>query len=353
MTERQTWFPSSVRGHRIGGLVCDRIDIHNGVESERSKLMLGSPIEATSLGCASAVPVERNVFSSDIRIGGSQYLVDVREGTQRALFKHDRKFTIDAIILTSADRSSMLGLPGLLSTLSFHVDRTHPITIYTPSNAYFKVREMLAWFGGFSFPVNVKEVSEEEVFIQEDDHEVKAVPNDGDKNSIGLAFVESDVRGEFDRETAIDLGVPPGPKFGQLCSGESVELNDGTLVTPDDVLGDAPTKKKLVFSGKTPVCDTLIAEARNATALIHDLGFGPYDTSVPNRPTSDDIGDLIHETGCESVHLTHLASQIQHLSDGDLLSSIDSQGIQISVFSEGTTLDIDRTTVDIIAPQTL
>ncbi|KAF1947401.1 hypothetical protein EJ02DRAFT_333978 [Clathrospora elynae] len=44
-------------------------------------------------------------------------------------------------------------------------------------------------------------------------------------------------RGQFDVARAKALGVKPGPDFGKLTAGESVENADGALVTPDQVMG--------------------------------------------------------------------------------------------------------------------
>ncbi|EHL01759.1 putative ribonuclease Z 1 [Glarea lozoyensis 74030] len=44
-------------------------------------------------------------------------------------------------------------------------------------------------------------------------------------------------RGKFDPKTAIKLGVKPGPLFRQLTEGNSVTIEDGTVVTPDMVMG--------------------------------------------------------------------------------------------------------------------
>jgi ribonuclease Z len=47
-------------------------------------------------------------------------------------------------------------------------------------------------------------------------------------------------RGKFDTKAAIKLKVPKGPAFSRLARGENVTLEDGTVVTPGQVL--APTK---------------------------------------------------------------------------------------------------------------
>ena len=47
-------------------------------------------------------------------------------------------------------------------------------------------------------------------------------------------------RGKFERAKAIALGLKPGASYSQLAAGESVQAEDGSIITPDMVLG--PTK---------------------------------------------------------------------------------------------------------------
>jgi ribonuclease Z len=44
-------------------------------------------------------------------------------------------------------------------------------------------------------------------------------------------------RGKFDPKKAVELGVPKGPQYSALVAGKSVTLANGTIVTPDMVLG--------------------------------------------------------------------------------------------------------------------
>lgn len=46
-------------------------------------------------------------------------------------------------------------------------------------------------------------------------------------------------RGVFEKEKALALGLMPGPQYSKLAAGESVQTNDGKVITPDMVLGPA------------------------------------------------------------------------------------------------------------------
>lgn len=50
-----------------------------------------------------------------------------------------------------------------------------------------------------------------------------------------------DVRGPFDPKKAAELGLPKGPLYGRLASGETVTTENGTVITPDMVL--APSRR--------------------------------------------------------------------------------------------------------------
>lgn len=47
----------------------------------------------------------------------------------------------------------------------------------------------------------------------------------------------ADLPGKFNTARAKELGVPQGPAFGKLVNGESVAASDGSLVSPEDVVG--------------------------------------------------------------------------------------------------------------------
>lgn len=56
------------------------------------------------------------------------------------------------------------------------------------------------------------------------------------KSSTCFEIVFEPVRGKFRPEIAVKLGVPKGPSFGKLASGQSITLEDGSQITPEQVL---------------------------------------------------------------------------------------------------------------------
>jgi ribonuclease Z len=44
-----------------------------------------------------------------------------------------------------------------------------------------------------------------------------------------------EVKGKFNKAAAVALGIKPGPMYGKLHRGECIHLEDGTVVTPDQV----------------------------------------------------------------------------------------------------------------------
>ena len=87
---------------------------------------------------------------------------------------------------------------------------------------------------------------------------------------LGYVVCEDDLPGKLDVSILKQKGVPAGPLYGKIKNGESVTLDDGTIITPDDCLGPQRPGRKLVVLGDT--CDpSNIAEiAADATILVHE-----------------------------------------------------------------------------------
>ena len=86
---------------------------------------------------------------------------------------------------------------------------------------------------------------------------------------FGYVIEEQDQAGTFNVEKAKELGIPPGPLYGKLKSGENIFINNQEI-KPEQVLGDPIKGRKIVILGDT--CDTseMIPFCQNADYVIHE-----------------------------------------------------------------------------------
>jgi len=270
-------------------------------------------LRVTFLGTAGAVPTtERTPSGVFLNREGDCFLLDAGEGTQRQMMRFGTGFSVSDIFLTHLHGDHVYGLPGLLETLDFN-DREAPLTIHTPRRTREDVTALLTACGGSpSFPVHVAEVAPDETALEAEDYEIRAFATDHRTVSVGYALIEDDRKGRFDRERAEALGVPVGPKFSRLHEGDPVELEDGTVIDPDQVVGPPRPGRRVVYTGDTRPAASVIEAAADADLLIHDATFGSdhadraRDTS---HATAREAGEVANEAGVTRLVLTHVSSR--------------------------------------------
>jgi ribonuclease Z len=270
-------------------------------------------LRVTFLGTAGAVPTtERTPSGVFLNREGDCFLLDAGEGTQRQMMRFGTGFSVSDIFLTHLHGDHVYGLPGLLETLDFN-DREAPLTIHAPRRTREDVTALLTACGGSpSFPVHVAEVAPDETALEAEDYEIRAFATDHRTVSVGYALIEDDRKGRFDRERAEALGVPVGPKFSRLHEGDPVELEDGTVIDPDQVVGPPRPGRRVVYTGDTRPAASVIEAAADADLLIHDATFGSdhadraRDTS---HATAREAGEVANEAGVTRLVLTHVSSR--------------------------------------------
>jgi ribonuclease Z len=270
-------------------------------------------LRVTFLGTAGAVPTTgRNPSGVFLNREGDCFLFDAGEGTQRQMMRFGTGFSVSDILLTHLHGDHVYGLPGLLETLDFN-DRDAPLTIHTPRRTREDVTALLTACGGSpSFPVHVAEVAPGETAIEREDYAIRAFATDHRTVSVGYTLVEDDRKGRFDRARAEELGVPVGPTFSRLHEGESVELEDGTVVDPEQVVGSPRPGRRVVYTGDTRPTDATIEVAANADLLIHDATFGSEYADrarETGHATAREAAEVAGAAGAARLILTHVSSR--------------------------------------------
>ncbi len=243
-------------------------------------------LRATFLGTSGAVPTpSRNPPGIHVNRDGLEMLFDVGEGIQRQMMRFGTGFGLDYVFITHLHGDHYYGLPGLLETLAF-TDRTEPLTVVVPRGRVDRLERFARTaVDDLPFALRVAGIEPGAVALRSNSFEIRALPADHDTVAVGYLLEEDDRRGRFDRERALELGVPEGPLFGKLHRGEPVELADGRVIDPEEVVGPPRPGRTLVYSGDTRPTEALLSAAEEAQLLIHDATFG------------DDLADRAAETG--------------------------------------------------------
>ncbi|APX97664.1 ribonuclease Z [Natronorubrum daqingense] len=303
------------------------------------------PLRVTFLGTAGAIPTtDRNPSSIFVAREGEQLLFDVGEGTQRQLMRFGTGFSVSQIFITHLHGDHVFGIPGLLQTMAFN-DREESLTIHTPHGTRRKISGLVNALGNRpSFPVHINEVGDGDVAHGSEDYEVRAFATDHDARSVGYALVEDDRKGRFDRERAEELGVPVGSKFSTLHEGDSVELEDGTVVEPEQVVGDPRPGRSIVYTGDTRPTTETIEVADEPDLLIHDATFADdwADRAAKTaHSTARQAAEIANRAGADRLALMHLSSryaghtgdhleQAREVFDGEVFLPDDGDELEIS-----------------------
>jgi ribonuclease Z len=257
-------------------------------------------------GTAGSVPTARRGLPATlIRRGGDRILVDCGEGTQRQLIRSVGLADIDDVFITHLHVDHWLGLPGMIKSFELR-DRDRPLFVYGPRGIKAAMDGLRFVLGRVRFGLRVVELEEWED-VERDGYVISAIPVRHRTTAYGYALVEPDRPGRFDAELAAAKGVTPGPDFGRLQRGETVNG-----VAPEEVIGQARHGRKIVLSGDTAPCETLRVAAHQADLLVHEATFTEDERQRARETahsTAAQAARLAGEAEVRLLALTHVSTR--------------------------------------------
>ena len=227
------------------------------------------------LGSGGMMPLPyRWLTSLMIRYNGSSLLIDCGEGTQIAIKEKGWSFKpIDVICFTHYHGDHVSGLPGLLLTMG-NADRTEPLTLIGPKGLERVVNALRVIAPELPFPIRYMEITEPEQTFEMNGYRLKAFRVNHNVLCYGYTL-EVDRAGRFDVDRANAAGIPQ-KYWGVLQKGQTVE-EDGSIYTPDMVLGPARKGLKIAYCTDTRPTDSIRNNAAGADLFVCEGMYGEKD----------------------------------------------------------------------------
>ncbi len=276
-------------------------------------------LKITFLGTGASIPTpQRGLSAVAVRRKNELLLFDCGEGTQRQMINAKESFHRKTkIFVTHMHGDHVLGLPGLLQTMSL-LRRTNELEIYGPKGikAFVDAINQTVNYT-LTFPLQVLE-KEPGVVCEEKEYTITAVQSIHLNPSLSYALTEKPRPGLFHTEKAKDLGVPEGPLWSKLQSGNSVKLPDGRIVEPEMVLGASRQGRKIVYTGDTGPSENLVRLAENADLLIHEATFEDdmKERALEDKHSTPSIAAKIAKKArVKRLVLTHISARYKNADE--------------------------------------
>lgn len=241
--------------------------------------------ELTFLGTSASAPsVARNVSAALLSYREYRFLIDAGEGTQRQLLKSGLGFRkLERVLLTHAHLDHILGLAGMVSTLNRWDVEQERLQIYGSRHTLNRVRDLLLGVvlkgqrGGMW--LEFIEVGDGP-FFEDKYFTITAFPvQHRGSESVGYCFQEKSRR-PFLNDKAEALKVPFGPERSRLVAGENIQLADGRIIHPDEVLGPIEEGIKFVYVGDVDNVTPLLPMVQDADALVIEATYADAEEEM-------------------------------------------------------------------------
>jgi ribonuclease Z len=268
-------------------------------------------LDLVFFGTSGSVPTaQRSPSAVLVRRGSERLLFDCGEGTQRQMLRSTVGLVeLREVFLTHYHADHYLGLPGMLKTFALR-GREVDLTVYGPPGLISLFGALKRIFGRLTYRLELRELHPGDVLERDGYNLVTFAPSHG-VSAIGFALVEGPRPGRFDVEAADALGVEPQQR-GLLQRGESIELADERIVTPDAVLGPPRPGRKIVLAGDTAPSPVVLEAARDADVLVHEATFLDEERERAQETahsTALEAAELARDAEVSLLALTHLSNR--------------------------------------------
>lgn len=268
------------------------------------------------LGTGAGIPSrQRNVTAIALILPeykNETWLFDCGEATQHQILDSPvRMSQLSHIFITHLHGDHLFGLPGVLSSRSSQGVDT-PLSLYGPPGIRSYVETSLRISEThMGYPLNIHEIYDR--FMLKLPHfTITTRKLNHGIVSFGYRLVEKDKPGRLQAQRLQELGIPSGPIYQQLKTGQQVLLADGRVIDGNQFLDPPQAGRILAILGDTRPTASSIQLAEKANLLVHESTFGQEESQKANQffhTTTVQAAEIAKKAGVKALVLTHISSR--------------------------------------------
>ncbi len=274
-----------------------------------------SMIKITFLGTSGAVPSpKRNHPSIFISYGSEGFLFDCGEGTQTQFKKAKISPTkVTKLFITHWHGDHVLGMPGLLQTLSFN-NYNKTLEIYGPKGIRNNFENVLRAFPSITVSdmrdnigVRVYEINGK--FIDKENWSIEAFPVSHGIASNGYCFIEKD-KIRVDKKKLKKFKIKEGPHLSSLKQGKDIIYEGKKYKVKDLTYSEKGKKICIIMDGIDE--PSLIRYAKDSDILIMESTYGEDLEKLAKEHkhrTSKQCAEFAKKAKVKKLILTHLSER--------------------------------------------
>lgn len=291
------------------------------------------------LGTSAAQPTEnRGLSCICLEREGEILMFDAGEAAQISYLKSGLGWNKKMkIFVTHLHGDHCIGILGLLQTMTMQ-NRTEPLEIFGPKGIddFISANIKILNFG-LSFPILISIIKEGKI-LESKFYSIYVCKASHSITAFSYRFDEKDKPGKFNLEKAKELGIPEGPLWRKLQNGEQIEI-DGSIIRPNQVLGEKRPGKKIGISGDTMPTEELEKFFDGCDYLVFDSTFLEdikEKAAETCHSTAKQAALLAKKAKVKNLILTHFSArykdELQHLQEA--------KGIHDSVITSRDLLEV-------------
>lgn len=268
-----------------------------------------------TLGCGSAKPTVRHQPSSTVvDYRGNLFMVDCGEGAQRAFQQAHLKFSrLNHIFLTHLHGDHVLGLPGLIGTLSLQ-QTGGALTIHTFEDGKKILSQIFNYFDRertFEIHWNILDPKISQIALETKNLTVRTIPLHHKIPAVGYVFEEKASARHLNREMADFYGVP-AYMFNKIKAGEDFITPEGVVIPNSRLTTDPTPPRSYAHISDTAYMPELAEQIKGVNLLFHETTYledHAADAAARGHSTAAQAAIVARDAGAGRLLTGHYSSR--------------------------------------------